>query len=270
MNEVIDMTNENGDTSLKLAIQHNAGAAVGLLVFYGAKDPGDNAKKLLRNSIRLGSFPAIQAATDINATDGDYGRTSLHWAVWRGSLPALKLLRERNAKDNMRDNDGLAALHLASASGHDASVQLLIDKFAADKNAKTKDGTTPLHLACAGGHDSTVQLLVERFAADMYAETSDGITPLDLARDLARAGGHDSTKHLLEKLAADKIKSVLENHIGMERGGLKSRFFKGVLDISHIDQATEMVTKLRAKQCSQELALSLSLLVLYDLVILIG
>ena len=73
----------------------------------------------------------------------------------------------------------------------------------------------------------------------------------------------------LEK-TRQKVKGVLEHHIGEERGGLKRRFFKDKLGADHIDQATKMFAELGTKGCSNELALSLSILVLYDLVILIG
>lgn len=36
------------------------------------------ASMIQRSSIRLGSFAAIKAASDINVKDGDYGGTSLH------------------------------------------------------------------------------------------------------------------------------------------------------------------------------------------------
>ena len=192
--------NVNGDSPLRLAIQHNAGAAVGLLVFYGASDPEGNAKKLLRSSIQLGSFAAVQATSDINATDSDYGRTALHWATWRGSRLELELLQKKNAKDNRGDNDGMTALHIACAGGHDSTIQLLVDRFAADGNATTSDGKTPLHLACERGHDSTIQLLVGQYEADTEAKTNDGTTPLHIAC----AGGHGSTVRLLiENFGAD-------------------------------------------------------------------
>ena len=68
----------------------------------------------------------------------------------------------------------------------------------------------------------------------------------------------------------EKVKGVLEGHIGKQRGGLKRMFSEGALDAALIKQATEMFTKLRDQKCPNEQALSLSILVLYDLVILIG
>ena len=68
----------------------------------------------------------------------------------------------------------------------------------------------------------------------------------------------------------EKVGRVLEDHINNQRRGLKLRFFKDGLDTTIIDQATKMFTELTEKKCSKELALSLSILVLFDLVILIG
>ena len=65
--KAVNERNKNGHSPLDLAIQHNAGVAVGLLIFYGANDPEGTAKELLRTSIRLGSFAAIKAASGIHA-----------------------------------------------------------------------------------------------------------------------------------------------------------------------------------------------------------
>ena len=65
------------------------------------------------------------------------------------------------------------------------------------------------------------------------------------------------------------VRVTLEGHIN-EKLGLKEWFYKGGPSEDHIKQAEEMFEKLKKKGCSTELALSLSILVLYDLVILIG
>ena len=66
-----------------------------------------------------------------------------------------------------------------------------------------------------------------------------------------------------------KVRDVLNGHT-KERGGLEKIFYKGGLSEDHIKQAGEMFVELQRKGCSKELALNLSILVLYDLVILIG
>ena len=83
-------------------------------------------------------------------------------------------------------------------------------------------------------------------------------------------GVHETPSSAAQRETWGKVKVVLENHIERGREGLRSRFFKDVLDTAYIDQATEMFTKLSEKECPKEQAQELSILVLYDLVILIG
>ena len=83
-------------------------------------------------------------------------------------------------------------------------------------------------------------------------------------------GAHEAPSSAAQRDTREQVKVVLENHIGRGRRGLRSRFFKDVLDTAHIDQATEMFTKLSAKGCPKEQAQELSILVLYDIVILLG
>ena len=65
------------------------------------------------------------------------------------------------------------------------------------------------------------------------------------------------------------VRGTLEGHF-KERRGLKKRFYEGGPSSDHIKQAEEMFEELAKKGCSTELARLLSILVLYDLVILIG
>ena len=67
----------------------------------------------------------------------------------------------------------------------------------------------------------------------------------------------------------EEVRVTLEGHIN-ERLGLKEWFYKDGLSADHMNQAMKMFVELKKKGCSTELALSLTILVLYDLVILIG
>ena len=64
-------------------------------------------------------------------------------------------------------------------------------------------------------------------------------------------------------------RATLEGHI-KEKCGLKVWFYKDGLSADHINQAMKMFVELKKKGCTTELALSLTILVLYDLVILVG
>ena len=67
----------------------------------------------------------------------------------------------------------------------------------------------------------------------------------------------------------EPVRDALEGHI-MEREGLEKIFYKGGLSADCMNQAMKMFVELKKKGCTAELALSLTILVLYDLVILIG
>ena len=55
--------------------------------------------------------------------------------------------------------DGLTPLHCAARSGHDAVVDLLLER-GAPVSAKTRNGLTALHMAAQGDHYDTARILL--------------------------------------------------------------------------------------------------------------
>ena len=197
----INAVDRKDKSPLGLAIESGAGAAVALLIFYGAEDPEGSAKELLKLSAHRGSYAAVKVALDKNSKDDGSGRTSLHWAVWRGEVAVMESLLQNNVEVEAKENDGFTALHLAARCGCDTAVEFLIQQLRADRNAESGDGKTALHLACAGGHDSTVELLIQELGADVNAESRDGRNALHLAC----AGGHDFAVALLIRQLGVKV-----------------------------------------------------------------
>ena len=62
---------------------------------------------------------------------------------------------------------GASALHAASVHGHNAIVDLLLDKDAAI-TAKTPAGDTPLLLSAIHGHDMIVQALLAQGGGGLF------------------------------------------------------------------------------------------------------
>ena len=85
----------------------------------------------------------LDAGTDINARQPDGGSTPLMAAAMFGQTEAAKLLIQKGARTDARNNDGATALHLAAFFCQPDTAQLLLDK-GADVSAKDNRGQTPL------------------------------------------------------------------------------------------------------------------------------
>jgi ankyrin repeat protein len=59
----------------------------------------------------------------------------------------------------LQDEDGRTPLWWAAWSGHEAVVELLLEKGKADVNLQDKNSWTPLLSAAKHGHEAVVELL---------------------------------------------------------------------------------------------------------------
>jgi len=95
------------------------------------------------------------------------GRTALHIAVFRSDFEAIRMLIERNADINGRDEMGCTPLHYAMHDDDQESRENFtrcvghLLKHGADVEAQNKRGSTPLHLAASRMSEKTVQFLIE-------------------------------------------------------------------------------------------------------------
>ncbi|UKZ81834.1 hypothetical protein TrVFT333_009610 [Trichoderma virens FT-333] len=135
-------------------------------------DESEEAKTLFREAIEDGDAAVVKllvAAT----TSGD------EWIPWitassRGDLKAVRQLFWAGVKTDCKDiRFGRTALSWASAGGHKAIVQLLLDARV-DVNSTDNDGWTSLHWASEKGHEDVVRLLLDRGAKIGYQKTLPG------------------------------------------------------------------------------------------------
>jgi ankyrin repeat protein len=88
---------------------------------------------------------------------------ALHGAVARRDVEIAKMLLERGAEANAKQQRGFVPLHDAAANGNLALVQLLV-KHGAHVDAKAHDGKTPGDMAMERGYKEVAQLLAGKKA----------------------------------------------------------------------------------------------------------
>merc|ERR1719188_1096112 len=78
----------------------------------------------------------------------DWGRTSLHWACYKGHRRTVQWLLSRSANIAHRDHEGMTAIHWAALKGHETVADMLIDVGAVHLlHMPDTAGDTPIDLA---------------------------------------------------------------------------------------------------------------------------
>jgi quinoprotein dehydrogenase-associated probable ABC transporter substrate-binding protein len=111
--------------------------------------------------------------------DGADLNVELANAVNAHSEERVRLLLDRGADPNMRDNQGYAPIHHAARNRYASLVALLADR-GADVNARDSDGFTALLHAINRNHVPTIEMIAKK-GGDLEAATTQGITPLTWA-----------------------------------------------------------------------------------------
>jgi len=135
----------------------------------------------------------LQRRQSVDVSDS-FGRTPLLWAAAKGHEAAVQLFLDKDANFEAKDNDGRTPLAWAAMSGHEAVILLLLDK-GADFEAKDKYGWTPLWWAVMNGHEAIIRLLLDT-GVEFEVKDSWDQTPLSFA---AEKGLEASIQLLLDK-----------------------------------------------------------------------
>jgi len=119
---------------------------------------------------------------DVEAKEGEYGRTCLMIASDNGHLAICRLLIDKGAQLEAKNSGGDTPLLWAAFGGHIEMIRLMCD-HGADVEARSESGRRPLHWAAINGHISVVKELIEERNAEINARDEEGRTALREARD---------------------------------------------------------------------------------------
>jgi ankyrin repeat protein len=206
-----------------LPIRNNDLAALRKLI----RDPGPKARAARGNSplmyaAALGSLESMRLLLDAGADPdaaNDFAATPLMWCA--GDAAKVRLLLSKGAKADARSKLGRTPLLIAAAyDGATDAARLLIEKDA-DVNARDEGGTSVLEQAATTNHIELVRLLLAKGAAVNTADGG-GITPL-----IAAAWNGDRNGALVKLLLAhgaavnvrsgDTLEVVKNGPIGLGR-----------------------------------------------------
>ncbi|XP_050400941.2 ankyrin-1 [Patella vulgata] len=208
----------NNSTALHLAAAGGHKAVVETLIETGASPTDENSDGM--TAIHLAAkyghgqiLEALKGQMSWKITSKKTGLTALHVAAHFGQIdfvremltkvPATVKSQPPNDESTIKDitaEFGLTPLHLASQSGHEGLVRLLLNCPGVQADAPTNmQGTIPLHMAAQSGHAPVVSLLLSKSTAQLHIKDKRGRTALHLAS----ANGHYDMVTLLLGQGAD-------------------------------------------------------------------
>ncbi|KAM6086491.1 ankyrin repeat and SOCS box protein 3 isoform 1-T3 [Theristicus caerulescens] len=121
------------------------------------------------------------------------GWNSLHQASFQGCTEIMKILLEKGASKECKDDFGITPLFVAAQYGRLESLRLLVS-HGADINCQAKDRATPLLIAAQEGHTECVELLLSKGAdPNLYCNEDNWQLPIHAAAEM----GHEKILELL-------------------------------------------------------------------------
>ncbi|XP_048419270.1 nuclear factor NF-kappa-B p100 subunit-like isoform X1 [Stegostoma tigrinum] len=220
---------ENGDTSLHLAIIHQQPLVVQQLLQVIVSIPGQNIinipNDLRQTPLHLGVITQQHRIVEVlltagaNATILDrHGNSILHLALHRKDEKMVELLLEHVKPQalsrlmKMPDCNGLYPVHLAVKAMNKNLVQVLLNKGADKDVAEQKSGRTPLHLAVEVQSLNLAAHLLLEAEVEVNRPTFEGNTALHLAAGY----GLPALTAMLLTAGADKYAENYEPKIDLE------------------------------------------------------
>ena len=150
--------------------------------------------------------PVLSFGGNPDISDGQFNRTALHVAALNNNTEFAKLLLERGAEIDVRDESNKTPLHAAAFNNSTEAAKLLLER-GAKIEAKDVSNNTPLHHAAFKNSTEAVKLLLER-GAEIDARDVSNNTPLHAA---AKNNSTEAVKLLLERGTEIDARDVSNN-----------------------------------------------------------
>ncbi|XP_055942105.1 uncharacterized protein LOC129972127 isoform X1 [Argiope bruennichi] len=203
----VSSRNAQGLTPLHIAAENNSQDVVKYLLEHKAQTSVSVFPlPPLHYAIYKGSIEAAKILLDnepnVDKIKSHGGFTALYTAAEKGDPYLVKLLMEKNARVDARDDFENTPLHVACLKSHLDVVEILISK-GADINAKNIEGNTPLHNAAKNGKKSTAKFLLHH-GADIYAKNYHFYIPLHYAAK----NGHLDIAELFLKTDSNLVHAI--------------------------------------------------------------
>ncbi|KAF1440284.1 Ankyrin repeat and SOCS box protein 3, partial [Spheniscus demersus] len=188
-----------GMCALHLSARHGSLESVRVLLEAGA-DPNEvttEATTALFLAVENGRADVVkfllQHGANVKGPHSWSGWNSLHQASFQGCTEIMKILLEKGASKECKDDFGITPLFVAAQYGKLESLRLLVS-HGADVNCQAKDRATPLLIAAQEGHAECVELLLSKGAdPNRYCNEDNWQLPIHAAAEM----GHKKILELL-------------------------------------------------------------------------
>ncbi|KAM4687553.1 uncharacterized protein O3C94_006066 [Discoglossus pictus] len=198
----------NNSTPLHLAAAGGHAEVVKVLLETGASasdedGEGMTAIHLAAKNGHINVLDALKSSVSFRITSSKTGFTALHVAAHFGQVDFVREILTKipatvhseppkSSPDlphvkELGNESGYTPLHLASQSGHESLVRLLLNDPGVQADSPTSwQGSTPIHLAAQNGHTAVVGLLLSKSTSQLHVKDKKGRTCLHLSA----ANGH--------------------------------------------------------------------------------
>ncbi|KAM6207571.1 ankyrin repeat and SOCS box protein 3 isoform 2-T2 [Sarcoramphus papa] len=178
----IDVPDNRGWVPIHEAAAHNSSECLRLLVRAAVENGHADIVKFL-----------LQHGANVKGPHSWSGWNSLHQASFQGCTEIMKILLEKGASKECKDDFGITPLFVAAQYGKLESLRLLVS-HGADVNCQAKDRATPLLIAAQEGHLECVELLLSKGAdPNLYCNEDNWQLPIHAAAEM----GHKKILELL-------------------------------------------------------------------------